>query len=423
MNKNHFYTLIIVVIGVLLTSWLLFTENNQDARGHDDHGHHGHGEHADNDMEKGPNGGRLLHDGEFALEVTVFEKGVPPEFHVYAYHNDKPIDSSEVSLQIQLTRLDSEINNFVFTAENNYLRGDGVVTEPHSFDVHVEANYQDTTYNWRYENYEGRVQIDTIIAAENGIATKRAGAHKLREILKLTGRIQIDPNRLSQVRARYPGVVKKVQRELGEQVKAGDVLAQVQSNDSLQIYSIKAPIAGVIVQRDVQPGETTGDAPLFVIADLSKVWAELDIFNHDISRVHQGQAVMLETLGDEKIAGYIDWISPMAAHSSQSLQARVVIDNKQLTFRPGQFIRGHVTLAEHEVPLAVKKSAIQSFRDFQVVFAKVDNTYEVRMLDLGRDDGEWVEVLGGLKPGTEYVTKNSYLIKADIEKSGASHDH
>ena len=73
--------------------------------------------------------------------------------------------------------------------------------------------------------------------------------------------------------------------------------------------------------------------------------------------------------------------------------------------------------------MAVKRSGLQSFRDFTVVYAKVGEEYEVRMLELGREAGPWVEVLGGLEPGTEYETENSYIIKADIEKSGASHDH
>jgi cobalt-zinc-cadmium efflux system membrane fusion protein len=57
------------------------------------------------------------------------------------------------------------------------------------------------------------------------------------------------------------------------------------------------------------------------------------------------------------------------------------------------------------------------------VYAKVGEEYEVRMLELGREAGEWIEVLGGIDLGTVYVTDNSYIIKADIEKSGASHDH
>jgi len=123
------------------------------------------------------------------------------------------------------------------------------------------------------------------------------------------------------------------------------------------------------------------------------------------------------------MTGSIEWVSPLTAHASQSAQARVVLDNLDGRLRPGQFVRGRITVAEHPVTLAVRQSAIQGFRDFRVVFARYGNTYEVRMLELGRQNGEWAEVLNGLKPGTEYVTGNSYLIKADIEKSGASHDH
>jgi cobalt-zinc-cadmium efflux system membrane fusion protein len=86
-------------------------------------------------------------------------------------------------------------------------------------------------------------------------------------------------------------------------------------------------------------------------------------------------------------------------------------------------VSAEVTVDAREVPLAVRESSLQRFRDFTVVFAKVGDTYEVRMLELGQRDGEWAEVLGGLKPGTPYVTEQSYLIRADIEKSGASHDH
>jgi cobalt-zinc-cadmium efflux system membrane fusion protein len=101
----------------------------------------------------------------------------------------------------------------------------------------------------------------------------------------------------------------------------------------------------------------------------------------------------------------------------------VPLPNPQGALRPGQFVRGRVTVAEHQVPLAVKRPAVQRFRDLEVVFARYGDVYEVRMLEPGRRTRDWVEVLDGLQPGTEYVTENSYLIKADIEKAGASHDH
>jgi len=418
VNKNIYYTLLIIFIGTALSLWLLFETPNHTETGNDNHLSEGSIE-----VEKGPRSGRLLKQDDFALEITLFEKGVPPEFHLYSYYDGDIINPKDISVEIKLTRLDGQIDIFNFKALNDYLRGDNIVTEPHSFDVSVKATYKGNQYQWQYDNYEGRVQIAEDVALTSGIKTGTATAKIIHETLNLTGRIEVDPNRLSQVRARFPGVVKKVKRELGEQIQKGDVLAEIQSNESLQTYQLTAPISGIIVERDIQTGETTADSPLFIIADLSKVWAELDVFNKDIALVKQNQKVTLETLDGSKVEGKISWLSPMIAHASQSIQARVILPNSKLKFRPGQFIRGQVTVSEHNVALAVRKSGIQAFRDFQVVFAKVNDTYEVRMLEFGRQDNKWIEVLGGLKAGTEYVTENSYLIKADIEKSGASHDH
>jgi cobalt-zinc-cadmium efflux system membrane fusion protein len=113
----------------------------------------------------------------------------------------------------------------------------------------------------------------------------------------------------------------------------------------------------------------------------------------------------------------------VVADHDQTVVARVVLANPNGRLLPGTFIKAEVTVDQYEVPLAVKKTGLQAFRDFTVVYAQVDDQYEVRMLEIGRDDGTFVEVLGGLEPGTRYVDGNSHLIKADIEKSGAAHDH
>jgi cobalt-zinc-cadmium efflux system membrane fusion protein len=75
------------------------------------------------------------------------------------------------------------------------------------------------------------------------------------------------------------------------------------------------------------------------------------------------------------------------------------------------------------VPLAVRAEALQTYMDKPVVFARFDDIYEVRMIEIGARDNDWLEVLGGIEPGTTYVTANSFLVKADILKSGASHAH
>jgi cobalt-zinc-cadmium efflux system membrane fusion protein len=386
----------------------------------DEHAHHEH----EVEEAKGPHGGRLLVQDDFSLEISIYGTGLPPEFRVYAYKGNRPVAPDKVTLDIELKRLGDKLDRIQFTPQQDYLRGDTVIHEPHSFEVSVNATHQGKSYSWQYDNSEGRTLIPASIAQEMGIRTETVGPVTLAETRALTGRVQTNPNRLSRVRPRFAGVVVEIRHELGDVVRAGDILATVQSNESLQDYHVKAPINGLIIKRDVQVGEATGNEPLFIIADLSEVWVELDVFVHDLDLIKKGQAVMVESLdGNYRKAASIDWVSPLTAHASQSVRARVIVANEDGALRPGQFIRGRVTVAEQAVSLAVRQAALQRFRDFQVVFARFDDVYEVRMLKLGRQNHDWVEVLGGIEAGTQYVTENSYLIKADIEKSGASHDH
>lgn len=154
------------------------------------------------------------------------------------------------------------------------------------------------------------------------------------------------------------------------------------------------------------------------------MWVEFHVFQRDLEKVKVGQKVIVRGVeGKMETLGTINSLLPITETSSQTVVARVTIDNAQGHWRSGMAVRGDVIVNEREVPLAVKATGLQRFRDFTVVFAQVGNTYEVRMLELGANDGKWVEVLGGIKPGTRYVSENSFLIRADIEKSGASHDH
>ena len=419
-SKNKVSILIIMAITGLLTAWLLLTEKDVHQHANDEHGHDAEEE----EVAKGPHGGRLLSYEDFDLEITIFERGLPPEFRVYAYLDEQAVPVEKVKLDIELKRTGNKVDHIQFKTQQDYLRGNATIYEPHSFEVAVKASYLDKTYSWHYDNFEGRTEIPVGIASEMDIQSEAVGPQTIMDVRTFTGRVQSNPNRLSRVRPRFAGVVKKVRVELGDTVKAGDILATVQSNESLQNYNIKAPIAGLVVKRDIQVGEATGEDPLFVIVDHSDVWVELDIFVRDLAQIKTGQSVLVETLdAKDQVTATIDWVSPLTSHASQSVRARLTVPNKEGVFRPGQFIRGHVTIAEHEVALAVRQSAVQSFRDFQVVFARFDDVYEVRMLELGRRNRDWVEVLGGIDAGTQYVTENSYLIKADIEKSGASHDH
>jgi cobalt-zinc-cadmium efflux system membrane fusion protein len=421
MNRNQISIFLIIVITIALSIWILIGQDEHHDS-HDGHGH-GHDEHEEA-MPRGPHGGQMLEENGFQLEMTIFESGVPPELHIYPYLNGQPVEPSKVDLTIKLHRTGNKTDAINFQPQQDYLQGDQVIYEPHSFEVEVMAKHAGKTYHWRYDNFEGRTQIPEATAKVMGIETEKVGPVTLQRTLTLSGQVHTNPNHLAQVRPRFAGIVTAIKTELGQQVKKGEVLARVQSNESLQTYSVKAPIDGLVVQRNIQIGEATGDEPLFVIVDLSSVWVELDVFSRDLDKVKVGQITIIETLdGKYSISDRINWISPLTVHGSQSVRARIPVDNADGSLRPGQYIRGYVVIDREEVKLAVRLSAIQKFRDFDVVFAKFGDTYEVRMLELGKRNKQWVEVLSGIEPGSEYVTKNSYLIKADIEKSGASHAH
>jgi cobalt-zinc-cadmium efflux system membrane fusion protein len=179
------------------------------------------------------------------------------------------------------------------------------------------------------------------------------------------------------------------------------------------------------VEKNANIGDMTGDRALFVIADPAKLHAEFFVYPRDAERVRVGQKVALRSLsGAARLTGAVEAILPTADLASQTLLAHVHLPESAADqFRPGMGVEGAFAVAETQAKLAVRTKAIQRFRDFDVVYAKVGNSYEVRMLELGRRTPEWTEVLDGLEPGTEYVTDGAFLIRADIDKSGASHDH
>lgn len=382
-----------------------------------------HEQSAEAETARGPNGGRLLEDGDFTIELAIFESGVPPEFHAWATSAGRPIAPAEVELTVELARLGGLVDHIGFAPTGEYLRGDREVSEPHSFDVTVTAAHAGRTHRWAYESYEGRTSMPADVARAAGVGTAVAGPGAIVETLILYGSIVPDPTRVREVKARFPGVIRDVHARIGDRVQAGAALATIESNESLQRYAVTAPIAGTVTSRHAEPGEQAGNEELFEIADYSTVWVELNVFARERARVREGHVARITTESGTEAAAAIDYLAPAGERASQSSIARVVLGNVDGRWVPGQFVEAEVTIAETTVDIAVPLSALQTFRDFDVVFARVGDTYEVRMLTLGRRDAAHAEVLGGLAPGTEYVTQNSYLIKADIEKAGASHDH
>lgn len=406
--------------------WLL-TAAGLSACSDDRHPHADGGEDAHAETEevaKGPNGGRWLEQDGFALEVVIFETGVPPEFHLYAYQDGQPLAAQQVQARIELHRLGDGVDEFRFSPAGDHLKGDGVVTEPHSFDVKVRASFNGRDYAWDYASHEGRTTIDPQVAKAAGIRVEPVGPGEVRVTETLRGRIVPAPGAVRSVRARFPGLVKQVFAEVGDVVEAGQRLAVIESDESLRSYTLKAPIAGVVTARHRHAGDPVAAEPLFDLRQPGAVVAELQVHAGQRGRVRVGQSVQLRATGHEgELSGRVQAMLPVLDAASQSQLARVSLSADAAGWLPGSFVTASVVVDTIQAPLVVRERALQAFRDFTVVYAQVGDTYEVRMLELGARDGEFVEVLGGIHPGTRYVVDNSYLIKADVEKSGASHDH
>ena len=373
---------------------------------------------------KGPHNGRLLQDGDFAVEMTIFEDGQEPQFRVYPTTGDKPVDPQSVQLTVTLKRLDGEANSFQFKPEKDYLAGQGVVEEPHSFDVEVVAIENGKRHFWRYASPEGRTKITAAAAKAGGVEIATAGPATISETRELFGTVQLAATARSEIRGQFPGRIVSVTKAVGDYVKRGQLLARIESSESLQVYPVYSTVSGVVAERNGNPGDVTFDRALYVITDPAQTTVVFNIFPKDLGAVQPGMTVQVETMDGTAIAQVRlgDYLPDGNVEAGTAL-IRAALPNRGGRLRPGMALRGRITINAVQVPLAVRTEALQRFRDFTVVFANYGEDYEVRMLTLGRKSPEWTEVLSGIKPGTPYVAKGAFLIRADVEKSGASHDH
>ena len=286
------------------------------------------------------------------------------------------------------------------------------------------AEKEDDGHGHGAELPEGVVELGEAKVLAAGIALEKAGASTLREELQLNGIVQANQEAVVQVTPRFPGVVRTLSKRLGDQVKKGEPLAVVESNQSLTTYELKAPMAGVVTERQASLGEYVSEQkPAFVITDLSTLWIDFSVYRRDLAKVAVGEIVRIDPEdGGEPIAAKISYLSPIGAADTQSAVARAVIPNDG-RFRPGLFATGAVATAEQAVPLAVSIDAVQALEGRDVVFVREGDRFAARDVTLGRRDARSVEVLTGLKSGESYASKNSFVVKAELAKGSATHEH
>jgi cobalt-zinc-cadmium efflux system membrane fusion protein len=272
---------------------------------------------------------------------------------------------------------------------------------------------------------ENRVTLAPEQVAAAGIVVATAGPATIRERVVLNGRIAPNEDALAHVMPRFPGIARSVHKRLGEAVERGDLLATIESNESLQSYELRSPLSGTVVAKEVSPGEfVSNDRELFQIADLSSVWVDLDVYRRDFGRLKTGQPVRIDAGdGSAPALSQLAYLSPIGAVNTQTLLARAVLPNPDRSWRPGLFVTAEVEVGASPVPVAVAIDALQRVGEREVVFLAAGNVFEAQPVELGRRDATHVEVVAGLAAGQRYVAAGSFILKAEAGKSGAHHDH
>jgi len=261
-----------------------------------------------------------------------------------------------------------------------------------------------------------------------GIRVAVAGPGELHEFLRLPGEIRSNEHAVAHVGPRYAGIARAVHKRLGDRVTAGEVLAEMESNETLRPFSLVAPIDGTIVDFHLTLGESLEAGEYaYVVADTSSVWADLRVYQRDLPQLRVGQPVHLSA-GHEypDFHGTVTYLGPVVEETTRTGLARVVLENPEGLLRPGLFVIGEIVVDESDYAVVVPLSALLSVEGNTVVFVETDHgEFAPRPVVTGHRDEHRVEIVEGLSTGEEYVVEGGFFLKAEAGKAhfGDGHAH
>lgn len=281
-------------------------------------------------------------------------------------------------------------------------------------------NDHKSEHNDEHNEEEGHIEITKENAHKAGIINATAAAGQIKKTTTVYGQTVVDSSAISQMRARFPGLITKLTVNVGDMVTAGENIAQVESSDSLTRYNITAPISGVVTERHANAGELANQQPLLTVENYQQLWVEYKVFPSQRQAIKAGQQV---TISSSVAATKSKVLHLMANKNQPFITARVPLDNREGVWAPGQLLTGSIVTQKVTVNLAIDNRAFQFVEGKNIIFVTNKGGYETRELILGQTDGQFSQVISGLKAGEQYALINSYLLKADLGKAGAAHAH
>jgi len=403
-------------------------EHDDHAAGGHEEGGHGHG-HDDEHEEaaRGPMGGRLFASDDVQLELRIEEADGPPMFLAALYDGDgNAIPPEGATLNVTLQRLGQRTERIAFAPMGTLLHGDAIVREPHSFKALIELDYGGRKHVFGFEQHEFRVELSQEAVYRAKIVTEEAAPGHIDVTVNSPGEVRLNKERMLVVRPRFPGVVTAMKKRLGDSVEKGEILAVIQSNTSLTEYNITSPMAGHVVARSGMNGSAVdSESVLYTVADLSTVWVDFAIYTQHVGVIKSGQPATIQAATrPELIAdGEVSYVGPLLEEDTRVSHGRIELPNPDRQWQPGLYV-DVVAIVDHaDVTVSVPELAIIRSKFGPAVFIADGTTFEVQPVTPGRSDGKQTEIVEGLKAGDMVVVKNAYLLKAELGRSEATHDH
>ena len=253
------------------------------------------------------------------------------------------------------------------------------------------------------------------------LKTEEAKLGSLGMTLKAAGRVSANLNKTAKVTTTLEGRLVKLNFDLNDRVKAGEVTAVVDSPELLgKQLEIKAPIDGVIVERTATAGELVDKTKsIYTISDPTQLWAIAEVKERDIAAVKTGQDATFTVLAypQDKFQGKVVLVGNQVEAGSRTLEVRINVDNADGRLKAGMFADVEITTTILDNVLLIPDSALQTEGDNQIVFVALDgNKFEKRVVKLGLEQSGRVQIREGVKAGEKIVTDGSFILKSEMLK-------
>jgi len=241
--------------------------------------------------------------------------------------------------------------------------------------------------------------------------------------LELPADVRPNADRVAHLAPRFPGIVREVRKSVGDRVRAGEALARIES-ENLADFTLSAAFDGVVLARHIAPGETVEPASVaFIVADLSTVWVDIHAHQKALAEIGVGQPVRVATRDEKLVAdGAVSYITPVLDPTTRTGTARVVLANPDGSWRPGLFVLATIDRSV-AAAVVVPRDAVHRDGGRSVVYVAGEEGFAPRPVTLGAVGRRRVEIASGLALGERVAAEGSFLVKAELEKGEAEHDH